>query len=74
MTCSNYCHQGRQRCPTPYTCGLYSIDIDKPVHHDMPVQMQDEPHAYGKALFLAIVAVAIAGCVGLTLGVIAGLL
>lgn len=51
MTCSNYCHQGRQPCPTPYSCGIYSIDSDKPVMQtansdgsspDLPVTMEPD--------------------------------
>lgn len=26
MNCSNYCHQGRQPCATPWTCGKYEFD------------------------------------------------
>lgn len=74
MTCANYCHQGRQPCPTPYSCGIYSIDSDKPVlqtsnsdgsNPDLPVTMHDTPLDHARTLFLAIALVAIAGCVGL---------
>ena len=74
MTCSNYCHQGRQKCPTPYTCGMYSIDSDKPVlvtdnsdgsSPDLPITMHDTGLDYAKTLFVAIALIAIAGCIGL---------
>jgi len=71
MNCANYCHQGRQKCPTPYSCG---IDSDKPVlvtansdgsSADLPVTMHDAGLDHAKTLFFAIALVAIAGCVGL---------
>ena len=74
MNCANYCHQGRQPCPTPYSCGIYSIDSDKPVlqtsnsdgsNPDLPVTMHDTPLDHARTLFLAIALVAFAGCVGL---------
>lgn len=74
MTCKGPCHQGRQPCPTPYTCGIYSIDSDKPVlqtansdgsNPDLPITMHDTQLDHAKTLFVAIALVAIAGCVGL---------
>ena len=82
MTCAHYCHQGRQPCPTPYSCGIYSIDSDKPVlqtansdgsNPDLPITMHDTPLDHARTLFIAIALAAIAGCVGLIFGVIAGL-
>ena len=74
MNCAHYCHQGRQPCPTPYSCGIYSIDSDKPVlqtansdgsNPDLPITMHDTPLDHARTLFLAIALVAFAGCVGL---------
>lgn len=78
IDCKGDCLQGRGNCPTPYTCGIYTLpevytansDGSNP---DLPVTMHDTPLDHARTLFLAIALIAAAGCIGLIFGVIAGL-
>ena len=71
-TCSKHCKNGSLQCPTPYTCGLYHLEAQLPLHIDAPdlsatVQEAEKPLPWRD---LALITVAFMGACGVIVAIV----